>query len=937
MSFVLVLLLSITVLVSVETKNASRSLDQLLARENARLGMMVAVGNLQKLAGPDQRVTARADILGDGNYEINSKFWTGIWTSDLAGGVAPSPVWLVSGDNPDPRVGAGTDFYVVFPATTNEPEVRVPFVEIGGAGSSSGNFAYWVSDEGVKASAVARRGAISQYESAELNDQRRITEYQSPFGVGLDSFFDGINLDLTDRNLANSLGKVTNFQDLLNISDSSGDPLVASAIEFLETEHNLTTVALGVLENPIDGGLKKNLSDTAFRDSFLATDETQEFLAVKGGFLDVESGLPSRRSFSGKPYHSPRPLLTEVVLYVGLFHTWSDAKIRIRYHIGAEFVNPYSLPLRFPSDSNQEYDRGVVLLFDNLPTITVEDLDLDSVAPTLTEDLNAFSVYAPTDSRHTINSWFEILPTSTPEVPVLNPGEIYQVTEPNPITQPRGLVRDFTSTRWSAAAQTRPDDDAKIRIRAEHPSGGLTITVVPYEGSGDFASRPPLTKIEGLVFADFVIKKDFRGGPSPFSRPTSGDYTILDYVFAYHFRIKSVETNTTSMRDILTAVDLRDPDLDAAELFTDIEGEEKAISELFFESDTPTDPTVVVSDDSNLFSALDQLYDETPRERADTDRNSVLFDMPDGEVLSVGQLSSLHIYRRKPRSIGSPWGEDFNEAFDRYYFSPKRVDPLTTEGMLSSPALLSLTEADLLANQDDAQNELTVGSFNINSTSVEAWVAVLASPVLTPEAADENLRGSSDVSRSAVFFRLPQFQAQENNFFVTPAQLQTPDRFFEQGIRSLNGTDGELQLRGIAVNIVEELKTRAEPFADMETFVNSGILRDAIDNVGSAGGTGTIPAINENLMEFSNVYLTQNDILTKIAPQATTRSDTFKIRAYGAAKDPITGEVNSSVWCEATVQRLPQKVDGTDPLSPATVNSPRKFQIISIRWSDEPS
>jgi Tfp pilus assembly protein PilX len=64
MAFVLMLILSMSLLVQVETTNASRSLDQLRAKEAARLALMMAIGDLQKHAGPDQRVTARAEILG---------------------------------------------------------------------------------------------------------------------------------------------------------------------------------------------------------------------------------------------------------------------------------------------------------------------------------------------------------------------------------------------------------------------------------------------------------------------------------------------------------------------------------------------------------------------------------------------------------------------------------------------------------------------------------------------------------------------------------------------------------------------------------------------------------------------------------------------------------------------------------------------------------
>ncbi|MBK1832625.1 type IV pilus modification PilV family protein [Roseibacillus ishigakijimensis] len=76
------------------------------ARANARLALQVAIGQLQKYAGPDTRVTAKAELLNAGGatqMNANALRWTGVWSSNddhLAG--APElgngqPVWLVSG------------------------------------------------------------------------------------------------------------------------------------------------------------------------------------------------------------------------------------------------------------------------------------------------------------------------------------------------------------------------------------------------------------------------------------------------------------------------------------------------------------------------------------------------------------------------------------------------------------------------------------------------------------------------------------------------------------------------------------------------------------------------------------------------------------------------------------------------------------------------
>ena len=65
MAFVLLLLLSITTLVQVETQGSQIQLQQMEAEQAALLGLQLALGELQKTAGPDQRVSATANLLSN--------------------------------------------------------------------------------------------------------------------------------------------------------------------------------------------------------------------------------------------------------------------------------------------------------------------------------------------------------------------------------------------------------------------------------------------------------------------------------------------------------------------------------------------------------------------------------------------------------------------------------------------------------------------------------------------------------------------------------------------------------------------------------------------------------------------------------------------------------------------------------------------------------
>ena len=179
MAFILLLILSITTLVRVETQGANIQLAQLEARMNAQLGAMIALGDLQRYTGPDQRVTARSDILlAPGVSGIAGQTrWTGVWSSkettnnplDTADGLAGrQPRWLVSGNGSDPNTSAldpnlGVTGETIELATlgvsvidkgniNQDDTVKAPKVEILDENNvPSGHYAFWVSDEGVKA------------------------------------------------------------------------------------------------------------------------------------------------------------------------------------------------------------------------------------------------------------------------------------------------------------------------------------------------------------------------------------------------------------------------------------------------------------------------------------------------------------------------------------------------------------------------------------------------------------------------------------------------------------------------------------------------------------------------------------------------------------------------------------------------------------------
>ena len=62
MALVVVVLLGLISLSDLEVRGSKRNVHEQAARANARMALMIAIGELQKHTGPDQRVTAKAAI-----------------------------------------------------------------------------------------------------------------------------------------------------------------------------------------------------------------------------------------------------------------------------------------------------------------------------------------------------------------------------------------------------------------------------------------------------------------------------------------------------------------------------------------------------------------------------------------------------------------------------------------------------------------------------------------------------------------------------------------------------------------------------------------------------------------------------------------------------------------------------------------------------------
>ncbi|MBB5350713.1 hypothetical protein HNR46_000941 [Haloferula luteola] len=255
------------------------------------------------------------------------------------------------------------------------------------------------------------------------------------------------------------------------------------------------------------------------------------------------------------------------------------------------------------------------------------------------------------------------------------------------------------------------------------------------------------------------------------------------------------------------------------------------------------------------------------------------------------------------------------------------------------------------------------GGFNVNSTSVDAWIAMLSS--LRDTEVLNQVDGAIESQTYSPFLRVRYpsagpIEGAGSSFFG-----ENEPRW--QGYRQLD----ESEIKSLAENLVDEIRERG-PFLSLAEFVNRrlgpsndetalrGALSSAIQKADlnaviegdgielEAGNLGTHQWVTPAAVIGTNTEgapgsLTQGDILTSLGSQLTVRGDTFVIRAYGESTSK-RGQPEARAWCEAVVQRTPEFTDlrdaadsAPDALNPVNSRFGRHFEVLSFRWlvSDE--
>ena len=264
--------------------------------------------------------------------------------------------------------------------------------------------------------------------------------------------------------------------------------------------------------------------------------------------------------------------------------------------------------------------------------------------------------------------------------------------------------------------------------------------------------------------------------------------------------------------------------------------------------------------------------------------------------------------------------------------------------------------------------------FNVNSTSVKAWRALLGHarnqriPYVTTTGSA--VSGAQDYVNSR-FSVAGDVEARSTSPAPTSGQFSAAAEF--TGYRKLTSA----VLDRFAQEIVNEVRLRG-PFLSLSEFVNrqlssgnlalAGTIQAALNTLAADSSINPYSVIQSRSTKVALANLPfsassgynfaaaaegysayglpgwtrQADVLRPIAPILSARDDTFTIRAYGDARDKSGKIITARATCEAVVRRTRDFVDPADapeiatlPTSAANLSFGRRYEIISFRWLND--
>ena len=971
LSFVVLLLVGLATYTRIETAISGNTQKQAQARQNALLALDVALGQLQKHAGPDQRVTATAASFGG---VTGTNRYTGVWDTTTAG-TTPT-TWLVSGNEtnalaikPNSTLTATNAVELVGIKTSAlANDVRAPLVPITTVGvpgqattATIGRYAWWVGDQGVKAPvAVPDKSAAVTY--SPWTDSERIRQ-QISLGVPASDPSAATVFDTqasTNTTLAARM-PTTNQLTFFNKSTTGTVGLAGVQARFHDWSANNFNVLANTASN--SAGLRQDLS----LDGSLLGPEAQAWMDYTN-YMEVPadgatSAFPPvpditasslRRRYVMQPGPPAiAPVLSYFLLSFNIRTKGGSTgfkELESRAFCKIALWNPYTAS--FVPESNLRVEVT------GLPQLKIIN---DNDAGGVIADFSLQSLYGGTGSENPLKlilPWDSSPPDNQSGLDRLSwlPGRIYNWRSnqelsgaiPSAGYPARFYSKSYTATGESNGGMVRDltvSVDGDMSGHIEGTEQTLLVKIFAVRSTGDVE----LARFNSPQFSAFSTNS------RAFNRSSTQ--------FVYFFRLRETMDNPGWLRSANS--EPRQNQVDSSAYVYGPEGDSPSAYAPDYEDSTFPSRLLDRSTASITYN------EDVP-----------VFELPRTPLLSLGMLQHLAIAGARPFSIGNSWGASTplnsipsGQLFDQFFFSGlvSGVNPPGTGATLVLPNPLlrvaprtstgAATTVSNLRSPIDARSSkylLQGGAFNLNSTSVAAWASVLRTVrFTTPATAFKYLEADPNTGTAATsgettlnvqsadahFFRFSQ-SAQET-YQAEPGQSAggstgvTPPKteLFRQGMVTLSSA----QVQTLATKITTAIRAYQSvsgPFRTLEEFLRptanatTSLLEQAIADAGiNVDAEG-------NPIEFSSQFLTQADIMTALAPVLFPRSDTFVIRTYGESVNPATGVTEGKAWGEATVQRIPDYFDTSEDatVAPANLTSElnqslgRRFKVVSFRW-----
>ena len=329
---------------SVSLRASSQGQAMAAAQANARMALALAIGELQKSAGPDQRITAAADILPASAPAATGRArWTGVWDTRNYNPSTPDTKnlvrWLASSPDPstpgDPTANPGPDDVLIFKGKDALSSVKVPKVVINGDQS----YAYWVEDEGIKADLGWNEGKAT---NPGRKQAARLSAAPGPDYGSLDGpFTSKVDYPLQTGTGNSWLGNIDKALSPADMPLVMGDSSSQSAW-LRDHRHDITLGSRGVMADVKLGGLRRDLS-LAFEMDGNADVSASSFPALfgkqEGEFVGGTDRLAAPRAASGMRGVRERFLYRDTKSSGSLYSTG----------IANGYVNPFYASVRGPN------------------------------------------------------------------------------------------------------------------------------------------------------------------------------------------------------------------------------------------------------------------------------------------------------------------------------------------------------------------------------------------------------------------------------------------------------------------------------------------------------------------------------------------------------------------------------------------------------------